>query len=88
MVLRRIFRPKRKEITEERRKLHNEQLHDLNFSPDTAMIKSRKMRWTGHIERRFCYENSKGRNRLEDVGVDRRVILKTDLKEIKWENED
>ena len=48
-VLRRIFLPKRDEVTREWRKLHNEELNDL-YSPSTVwVIKSRRMRWTGHV---------------------------------------
>jgi hypothetical protein len=44
-VLRRIFGPKRDEVTGERRKLHNEELHDLYSLPSIIrMIKSRRMR--------------------------------------------
>jgi len=51
-VLRRIFGPKRDEITKERRKLHNEELNDLYSSPNIVwVIKSRIMRWTGHEAR-------------------------------------
>jgi hypothetical protein len=51
-VLRRIFGPKRDEMTGAWRKLHNEELHNLCFSPNiTRMIKSRRMRWAGHIAR-------------------------------------
>jgi hypothetical protein len=49
-VLRRIFGPKRDEVTGDRRKLHNEELHSLYSSPGIIrMIKSRRMRWTGHV---------------------------------------
>jgi hypothetical protein len=49
-VLRRIFGPKRDEVTEDWRKPHNEDLHKLYSSPNIVrMIKSRRMRWTGHI---------------------------------------
>jgi hypothetical protein len=49
-VLMRIFRPKRGEITGGRRKLHNEELHDLYYSPGvTQVIKSRRMRWAVHV---------------------------------------
>jgi hypothetical protein len=38
-------------VTGDWRKLHNEELHDLYFSPNnTWIMKSRKMRWTGHVE--------------------------------------
>jgi hypothetical protein len=48
--LRRIFGPKRDEVTGEWRKLHNEELHDLYSSPSIVqVIKSRRMRWAGHV---------------------------------------
>jgi hypothetical protein len=51
-VLRRIFGPKRDEVTGEWRKLHNEELRDLYSSPSIIrIIKYRKMRWVGHFER-------------------------------------
>jgi hypothetical protein len=44
-VLRRMFGPKRDEVTGDRKKLHNEELHNLYFSPNIIrMIKSRRMR--------------------------------------------
>jgi hypothetical protein len=49
-VLRIIFGPKRDEVTEDWRKLHNEELHNLYSSPN-RMIKSRWMRWAGHVGR-------------------------------------
>jgi hypothetical protein len=52
MVLRRIFGPKMDEVTGEWRKLHNEELHNLYSSPDIIrQIKSRRMRWAGHVAR-------------------------------------
>jgi hypothetical protein len=51
-VLRRIFGPKRDELTGNWRKLHNEELHNSYFSPNIIrMIKSRRMRWAGHVAR-------------------------------------
>jgi hypothetical protein len=49
-VLRRIFGPKRDDTMEGWRKLHNEKLHNLcSWSNIIRMIKSRRMKWTGHI---------------------------------------
>ena len=51
-VLRRIFGPKRDEVTGEWRKLHNEKLNDLHSSPSSVwVIKCRRMRWAGHVAR-------------------------------------
>jgi hypothetical protein len=50
--LRRILGPTRDEVTGEWRKLHNEALHNLYLSPDIIrQIKSRRMRWAGHVAR-------------------------------------
>ena len=59
-VLRRIFGPKRDEMKGEWRKLHNEELRDVYCSPSIVrVIKSRRMRWAGHVacmgERRGVY---------------------------------
>jgi hypothetical protein len=52
MVLRRIFGPKRDGVTGEWRQLHNEELHNLYSSPSIIrIIKSRRMRWSGHVAR-------------------------------------
>jgi hypothetical protein len=51
-VLRRIFGPKRDEVTGGRRKLHNEELHDFYSSPSTIkIIKPRRMSWAGYVAR-------------------------------------
>jgi hypothetical protein len=51
-VLRRIFGTKRDEVTGEWRKLHNEELHILYSSPNiVSQIKSRRLRWVGHVAR-------------------------------------
>jgi hypothetical protein len=60
-VLRRIFGPKRDEVTGGWRKLHSEELHNLYSSPNIIrMIKPRRMRWAGHVARmgemRHAYE--------------------------------
>jgi hypothetical protein len=50
--LRRIFGPKWDEVTGERRKLHNEELHNLYSSPEIIrQVKTRRMRWAGHVAR-------------------------------------
>jgi hypothetical protein len=58
-VLRRIFGPKRDDATGDRRKLHNEKLHNLYSSPNIIrMSKSRRMRWAGHVARMWETRNA------------------------------
>ena len=64
-VLRRIFGPRRDEVIGEWKKLLNEELNDLNSSSNSVpVIKSRRMKWTGHVgrngERRGVYRISVG----------------------------
>jgi hypothetical protein len=61
MVLRRLFGPKRDEVTGKWSKLYNEELHNLYSSPDIIIqVKSRRMRWPGHVtcmgEERMVYK--------------------------------
>jgi len=80
-VLRRIFGPKRDEVTGEWRKLHNEKLNNLYSSPNIVrVIKSRRMRWAGHVARlgegRGVYrENLREGDHWGDPGLDGRLIL-------------
>jgi hypothetical protein len=88
-VLRRIFGPKRDEVTGEWRRLHNKELHALYSSPNIIrVIKSRRLRWAGHVarmgERRGAYralvgkpEGRRPRRRWEDN-------IKMDLREVGW----
>ena len=85
MVLRRIFEPRRDEVTGEWRRLHNEELNDLYSSPNIVrVIKSRRMRWAGHVarmgEERCVYRVLVGkpegrRPHWGDLGVDGWIIL-------------
>ena len=91
-VLRRIFGPKRNEVAREWRKLHNEELNDLYCSPNIVrVIKSRKMRWAGHVAHMgggeaytgFWWGNLRERDHLEDPGIDGRIILRWIFR--KWD---
>jgi hypothetical protein len=79
-MLRRTFGPKRDEVTGEWRKLHNEELHYLYSAPNIVrVIKSRRMRWAGHVarmgRREACIGFWWGNLRERDPGVDGRIIL-------------
>jgi hypothetical protein len=85
--LRKIFGPKREEDGSWR-KLHNDELYDLYSSPNIVrVIKSRKMRWAGHVARmeegrsvyRFLVGRPEGKNHWEDLGVDGRITLRWTL---------
>jgi hypothetical protein len=61
-ALGRIFGPKRDEVTEERRRLHNEKLYALYSSPDIiGVMKSRRLKWAGHVAH---FRESKGTYRV------------------------
>jgi hypothetical protein len=96
-VLRRIFGPKRDEVTGEWRKLHNEELHDLYSLPSIIrIIKARRMRWAGHVARmgekrntyRLLVGKPEGRRPL--VRPRRRWLdnIRMDLVEVGWRDVD
>jgi hypothetical protein len=83
-MLKRIFGPKRNEVTEGWGKLHNEELLNLySLTIIITMIKPKRMKWAGHVaqigrKRRmhigYWWESQKERNHLEDQDVGGRVI--------------
>jgi len=84
MVLRRIFGPRRDEVTGEWWRLHNEEQNDLYSSPNIVrVIKSIRMRWAGHVARmggeRGCigswWGNRREGDHCGDLGVDGWIIL-------------
>jgi hypothetical protein len=92
MVLRRIFGPKKDEVTKEWRKLHNEELNDLYCSPNSVrVIQSRKIRWAGHVVRMgrgeactgFWWGNLRKRGHWGDPGADGKIISRWIFK--KWD---
>jgi hypothetical protein len=69
-VLRRIFGPRRVDVTGEWRKLHSEELHILYSSPNIfRQIKSRRMRWAGHVARmgEECVQRFDGKARRKET---------------------
>jgi hypothetical protein len=87
-VMRRIFGPKRDEVTGEWRKLHNGELHKLYSPLDIRQIKSMKTRWAGHVARmeegrnvyRVLVGKPEGKNHLKIQGVDGRMGSKWTLR--------
>ena len=90
-VFRRIFGPKRDELTGKWRKLHNEEPNDLYFSPNIVWVIKSRMRLAGHVahigERRSIHrvwwENLRERDQLGDPDIDGRIILRWIFR--KWE---
>ena len=81
-VLKRIFGPWRDEVTVEWRKVHNEELNDLYYSPNIVrVIKWRRMGWAGHVARkvvrrgvyRVLVEKPAGKEHLRGPDVDGRI---------------
>jgi hypothetical protein len=90
-LLRRIFGPKMDEVTKEWRNLHNEELNGLYSLPDIIqVIKSRRMKWTGHVAcmgykigvYRVLVGKPKGKRSLGRSW--RRGEVKVDLQEVGW----
>jgi len=80
-VLRRMFGPKRDEVTGEWKKIHSEELNDLFCSHNIVRVtKSRRMRWAGHVAR---MGEGKGLY-MGDSGVVERIILKRILRKWGW----
>jgi len=84
MVLRRIFGARRDEVMGQWRRLHNEELNDLYCSPNIVrVIKSKRMRWVGHVPRmgeergvyRVLVGKPEGKRPLGDLGIDGWIIL-------------
>jgi hypothetical protein len=90
-VLRRVFGPKRDEVSGEWRKLHNKDLNDLYSLPNIVrVVKSRRMRWTGHVARMgrgevctgFWWGSLKGTRRLGRPRHRWEDNIKMDLQEV------
>jgi hypothetical protein len=92
-VLRRIFGPKRDDVTGDWRKLHNEELHNIySLRNIIRMIKSRRMRWAGRVARiggevnayRILVGKPEGKRPLGRQRCRWVDNIKTDLREIGW----
>ena len=92
-MLKRMFGPKRDEETGEWGKMHNEELNELHSSPNIIwVIKSRRMKWAGHVarvgERRGVYRvlvwKPEGKTPLVRPKRRRKDNIKIDLQEVGW----
>jgi hypothetical protein len=91
--LRKKFGPKRDEVTGEWRRLHNEELYALYSSSYIRVIKSRRMRWAGHVERmgarsgiyRISVCGPDGKRSFERHSLRWKDNIKMDLQEGVWE---
>jgi len=90
-VLRRIFESKRDKITGQWKKLRNGELNDLYLSPNIVLvIKSKRMRWAGHVATMvrgvvsagFCWGTPRERDHLGEPGVNGRVILNCNFRKL------
>ena len=89
-VLRRVFEPKRDEVTGEWRNLHNEELRDLYSLPSIVeVVKSRRMRWAGHVARmgegRGVHRVLVGKPEGKRPDVDGRIILRWIFRKLEGE---
>jgi hypothetical protein len=92
-VVRKIFAPKRDEVTGEWRRLLKEELHDLCFSPDVIWVmKLGRIRWAGHgtrvWKRRGVYRvlvgRPEGKRPLGRLGCRWEDNMKVDVQEVRW----
>ena len=82
--LRRMFGPKRENLTGEWRQVHNAELNDMYSSPNIVRVIKSRIRWARHIARMgrreaytgFWWENMRERDPLEDLDVDGGMILR------------
>jgi hypothetical protein len=96
-VLRRIFGPKRGEVTGDWRRLHNEELNGLYTSPNIVRVmKSRRMRWAEHVARmgegrgvyRILVGKPEGKRPLGRPRLRWEHNIRMDLQEVGWGCED
>jgi hypothetical protein len=87
-----ILGPNRYEATGCWRKLHNQELHNLYFSPNIRMVELRMTRWVGYMtchrqkinSHKFTHESLKKWKCLQPLGVGGRLLLRLSLKKLDW----